>query len=257
MKNIIKLSAAACSDIGLYKKTNQDSLIIKHAAGCKYEILMAAVCDGMGGLDKGELASATVIRALSKWFEWEILNSPQRKSIRAAAESWVYMLREQNKVLSAYGKAQKMRLGTTFTGVLFINNKYMAVHVGDSRFYRIDTSIRQLTTDHTFVARETAMGNMTKEQARIDKRRNLLLQCIGASEDIEPEILFGKVKKGAYLLCTDGFRHEITEDEMYRELMPQLLTDKRAMHDRCLNLIERIKKRNERDNISVLLIRAE
>ena len=98
---------------------------------------------------------------------------------------------------------------------------------------------------------------MTKEQARIDKRRNLLLKCIGVSEVIEPEILYGRVKKGAYFLCTDGFRHEITEDEIYAELMPRLLTDKKAMNNKCLNLIERVKKRNEKDNISVILIRAK
>ena len=257
MKNMIKLSAIACTDIGTIKQTNQDSLIIKHAACSRCEILMAAVCDGMGGLDKGELASATVIRELSKWFDREIFYGSRGKNLRDAAKSMVCMLSELNKTLSDYGRTQKIRLGTTFTGVLFINNRYMAVHIGDSRFYRIDSSMKQLTTDHTFVAREVARGNMTKEQARIDKRRNLLLKCIGVSEVIEPEILYGRVKKGAYFLCTDGFRHEITEDEIYAELMPRLLTDKKAMNNKCLNLIERVKKRNEKDNISVILIRAK
>lgn len=257
MKNRIKLSAIACSDIGRIKQKNQDSMLIKHAASSKREILMAAVCDGMGGLDKGELASAAVIRELSKWFDRELLQGFEEKSLRNMAKSWVCMLHEQNKALSDYGRSQEIRLGTTFTGVLFVNNKYMAIHIGDSRFYRIDSSIKQLTTDHTYVAGQVAMGNMTKEQSRLDKRRNLLLQCIGASESIKPEIIYGRVRKGAYLLCTDGFRHEITDDEMYRELMPGLLTNKKIMNEKCLDLIEKIKARKENDNISVLLIKAE
>lgn len=167
------------------------------------------------------------------------------------------MLHEQNKALSDYGRSHEIRLGTTFTGVLFVNNKYMAIHIGDSRFYRIDSSIKQLTTDHTYVAGQAAMGNMTKEQARLDKRRNLLLQCIGASESIKPEIIYGRVRKGAYLLCTDGFRHEITDDEIYGELMPKFLTNKKIMNEKCLDLIEKIKARKENDNISVLLIKAK
>ncbi len=257
MKNLIKLSAVACSDIGMIKQSNQDSLLIKHAACSKCEILMAAVCDGMGGLDKGELASATAIRELSEWFEREIFSGLQENNLRIAAKSMVCMLHELNKTLLDYGRAHKIRLGTTFTCVLFINDKYMAVHIGDSRIYRIDASIKQLTTDHTFVAREVARGNMTKDQARVDKRRNLLLKCIGVSETIEPEVLYGRVKKGAYLLCTDGFRHEITEDEIYRELMPRLLINEKIMNEKCLDLIERVKERNEKDNISALLIKAK
>lgn len=54
------------------KDTNQDSILVKHGQYSGGEVLMAIVCDGMGGLSKGELASATVIRAFDKWFDEEL-----------------------------------------------------------------------------------------------------------------------------------------------------------------------------------------
>ena len=57
------------TDKGIIKKTNQDSLLIKHGKSEKGEILLAIICDGMGGLEKGELASATVIREFTNWFD--------------------------------------------------------------------------------------------------------------------------------------------------------------------------------------------
>ena len=68
--------ATADTDIGISKDTNQDSALIKHAKSDGKEVLLAVVCDGMGGLSKGELASATVVRAFAKWFDgvgaWKI-----------------------------------------------------------------------------------------------------------------------------------------------------------------------------------------
>ena len=115
----------------------------------------------------------------------------------------------------------------------------------------------QMTTDQTFVAREVSRGTMTAEQAKKDKRRNLLLQCVGASKVVEPQIICGRVEKGAYMLCSDGFRHEITEVEMYESLNPINLMNRDAMHSNTRYLIWQVKSRGERDNISVILIKAE
>ena len=104
-----------------------------------------------------------------------------------------------------------------------------------------------MTTDHTFVAREIRRGNLTVEQAKKDKRRNMLLQCVGASERIEPEILTGTVQQGAYMLCS--------ESEIYESLNPVNLINKEAMHNNVKYLIEQVKKRNEKDNISVVLVK--
>ena len=123
--------------------------------------------------------------------------------------------------------------------------------------YQIDSALNQLTTDQTFVAREVSKGNMTIEQAKVDKRRNLLLQCVGASKVVEPQVLLGTTKKGAYMLFSDGFRHEITEEEIYESFIPKKLSNKKMMHKQMQYLIQQVKKRQEKDNISVILIKAE
>ena len=68
------------TDVGIKKKTNQDSLCVKEASTPNGNILMALVCDGMGGLEKGEVASATIIKAFSKWFQEELPYDLSKKS---------------------------------------------------------------------------------------------------------------------------------------------------------------------------------
>lgn len=254
----MRFIATADTDIGISKDTNQDSVLIKHAKADGKEVLLAVVCDGMGGLAKGELASATVIRAFAKWFEEELPYELEDVDMQVIGAKWSLLLKELNAQILEYSKENGIEgVGTTFSGILFIDEQYVIGHVGDSRVYHIGASLTQLTTDQTFVAREISRGTMTLEQAKTDKRRNLLLQCIGASKAVEPQIICGKTEKGAYMLCSDGFRHEITEAEIYESLNPINLMNKDAMHNNAKYLIEQNKSREEKDNISVLLIKAE
>lgn len=254
----MRFIATADTDIGISKDTNQDSVLIKHAMADGKEILLAVVCDGMGGLSKGELASATVIRAFAKWFDEELPYELENVDLQVIGAKWSLLLKELNAQILEYSKENGIEgVGTTFSGILFIDDQYVIGHVGDTRIYHIGSSMTQLTTDQTFVAREISRGTMTLEQAKTDKRRNLLLQCIGASKVVEPQIICGKTEKGAYMLCSDGFRHEITEAEIYESLNPINLMNKDAMHNNAKYLIEQNKSREEKDNISVLLIKAE
>lgn len=249
--------ATADSDIGISKTTNQDSVLIKHASTDLGEVLLAVICDGMGGLAKGELASATVVREFARWFDEDLAYELENLDMNVIGGKWVLMLKDLNLKILEYGAACGASLGTTFSGILFVGNQYLIAHVGDTRVYQIGASLKQLTTDQTFVAREISRGTMTPEQAKTDKRRNLLLQCIGASKSVEPQIICGKAEKGAYMLCSDGFRHEITEDEIYGALNATNLVGKSSMHNKVTSLIELVKSRREKDNISVILIKAE
>ena len=85
----------------------------------------------------------------------------------------------------------------------------------------------------------------------------MLLQCVGASEKLKPEILTGSCEKGAYMLCSDGFRHEVTEAELYDSLNPTNFVNKNSMHSNAKYLIELVKQRQEKDNISVILIKVD
>ena len=250
--------ATADTDIGISKDTNQDSVLIKHASTDKGEVLLAVVCDGMGGLSKGEVASATVIRAFADWFDNELPFELENVDLNVIGAKWSLMLKELNAQILEYSKSNALEgVGTTFSGILFVDDQYIIGHVGDTRVYHIGSALTQLTTDQTFIAREISRGTITLEQAKTDKRRNLLLQCIGASKTVEPQIIIGNADKGAYMLCSDGFRHEITEGEMYESLNPINLMNKDAMHNNAKYLIDQVKRREEKDNISVVLIKAE
>ena len=217
----------------------------------------AILCDGMGGLDKGEVASASVIRAFDAWVHNELpvlCEAPIEDS--TLRSQWDKIVTEQNKLIGGYGARHGIRLGTTAVIMLLTQSRYYIMNVGDSRAYELTDGLKQLTNDQTFVAREVALGNMTEEQAQTDERRNVLLQCIGASDEVYPDMFFGDVQSNAvYMLCSDGFRHEITAEEIYEKLQPNVLFDDNTMSKHATELIELNKQRQERDNISVLMVR--
>ena len=79
---------------------------------------------------------------------------------------------------------------------------------------------------------------------------------MGASPEVTPDILTGPTQQEAvYLLCSDGFRHEISAQEIYENLKPDILLDEYAMHSHGQELVELNKQRGERDNISLVLVR--
>ena len=130
------------------------------------------------------------------------------------------------------------------------------VHVGDSRIYELTNEFKKLTKDQTFVAREVAMGRMTEEQAKVDPRRSVLLQCVGASSVVQPDFIKGEVKDNAvYLLCSDGFRHQISEEEIMDKLGPDATSSSEELQYGCVYLTELVKNRKETDNISVVVVK--
>lgn len=250
---------SAVSDIGISKKTNQDSVCLKIAETEAHgQIAMCVMCDGMGGLEKGELASATVIRAFEEWFEIQLPGRLPGLSWEGLAAEWKRLIQVCNDKIVEHGKQEGVRLGTTVSALLLMNGRYLIAHVGDSRVYRITDSVEQLTEDHTYVAREVKRGNMTAEQAKHHPKRNLLTQCVGVAGIVTPEIFYGEAGADAvYLLCSDGFWHELAETEIYEEFQTVHIRDVREMMAGCQHLVGQVKKRQERDNISVVLVKCE
>ena len=108
----------------------------------------------------------------------------------------------------------------------------------------------------TVVAQELKYGRITPEQAAVDPRQSVLLQCVGASQNVIPDFFFGTpVQNATYMLCSDGFRHLITEQEMYNFFNANILSSTEVMDRHSLELIEINKQRMEKDNITVALIR--
>lgn len=248
---------SASTDVGTTKKTNQDSLNVKVLTTNQGKAVFAVLCDGMGGLQKGEVASASVVNAFNKWAVERLpLISQNGITDSDIRKEWVDIATDYNEKIKNYGKRSAANLGTTLTAMLITDSRYYIINVGDTRAYEIADSVRVLTKDQTLVAREVELGNMTEEEAHSDYRRSVLLQCVGASDNICPDMLFGDTKKDAvYMLCSDGFRHEITADEIYSYLQPTNMTDANGMKANVDALIETDKQREERDNISVITVR--
>ena len=256
----MRFKAVYNTDVGIKKKTNQDSLAIKIAETTDGQALFSLVCDGMGGLAKGEVASKEVIFAFCNWFDNQFAEMINNGSFSEGAlkYQWLHLAVEMNEKIKAYGEQNGIMLGTTISAILMYRGRYYIVHVGDSRIYEMSSVARQLTADQTLVAREIAAGRLTPEQAERDSRRSVLLQCVGASPVVEPDFIAGDVMSGAtYMLCSDGFRHKISNEEMMSKIGPAACGTETEMENGCKFLTELVKQRRETDNITVVLIKTE
>lgn len=224
---------AGYSNKGISRESNQDSYLIKVAATPVGDVALVAVADGMGGLDEGELASATVIRMLSDWFDQRLPQALQAMGGSMAAlerlvdGQWGGLLQDMNMALVRHGMATHANLGTTLTALLAVGGRYVVAHVGDTRAYELtSTGMTQLTEDQTYVHREVVAGRMTPEEAVDHPRRNVLLQCLGSTREVAPALVHGAVAPDAtYLLCSDGLRHVVTDEELHRCLGPDALDE--------------------------------
>ena len=248
---------SASTDAGIAKKNNQDSLMVKELSIEGEQVTLAVLCDGVGGLSKGEVASATVVHAFDRWFMERFPTIIHEKNLYdVLCDDWAKLLDIYNVKIMNYGSQNGISLGTTVTAALLMRDHYYVVNVGDSRTYLIDDALRQITKDQTIVNYELERGMITPQQAETDSRKNILLQCVGVSGQLIPDFFTGVLQPDvAFLLCSDGFRHMISAEEIYERFQPNELVDAEVMKSRQLELIEMNKARMEKDNISVIVIK--
>lgn len=255
----MEYTLAIYTDTGTRKPSNQDSLCIRRVAiSNKDQLVLAAVCDGMGGLQKGELASAEVIRAIENWFDHNIemlaaeLDFAQ---IQNHLTELVYTLNQQIAVFAAKTGSQ---MGSTVTMILLRGRYWLTMNIGDSRIYQIKNGrATQLTKDQSLVEMEIDRGRITREEAKHHPQRNVLLQCVGMGREVEPVFAEGTIEHDTvYLLCSDGMSHELNDTELAEALNPQGMGNSRVMQDALIDLSERCKVRGETDNITGIAIKA-
>ena len=203
---------AAChTDSGPVRPSNQDSCCIKAARLGGKQAALVLVCDGLGGLIQGELASAQVVRAFDNWF-WNYLPPLLEEGLTAdrLSSQWNGLIQGENRALRDYGARNGISLGTTVTALLVVERQYFLLHAGDSRAYLLwNGQAVQLTSDQTLAAREYRAGRITAEQLRSDPRQHVLLQCVGVDQ-VTPDFLSGQVPDSCvFLLCSDGFYHTL------------------------------------------------
>ncbi len=190
-----RLRYAAISDVGRVRKDNQDS-------GYAGPWLLA-VCDGVGGAARGDLASATAIGQLRK-----LDSKPPSTSTDDLRGQVANALHRANDRIAEIVDDDPSLSGTSTTATLalFDGATLTFGHVGDSRAYLFrEHAIRQVTKDHTFVQSLIDEGRITEEDSRTHPHRNLILKAIDGVHDIDADLFDVELQLGDRLLfCSDG-----------------------------------------------------
>ena len=167
------------------------------------------------------------------------------------------LVRKINNKLIGYGQKNNIKLGTTMSTLVIIENIYMVFHIGDSRIYKLkEKNLIQITEDQTFIARELAMGNITKQEAEVHPKRNVLLECIGVKNKANLVVNKGIVEENdVFIICSDGFYHKVSSNEIINSFSSSYIKNKYYIKSEIINLVQLIKKRQERDNISIITVK--
>ena len=243
------------SESGHRHTFNQDSVLVQRMQSAHGEMAFACICDGMGGLQHGELASATLLYHLSEWADTRLPDLTDRFLCKKElTQQWSGIISESNAIIRSFSLQADSKLGTTLTAALFWKNRYFIANIGDTRVYEIGKNVRILTRDHTYVRQEIDAGRMTPEQAAASGKEHILTRCVGVNECVHADFYYGKTqKKALYLLCSDGFRHKIQPEEMKHALL-SVPKDTESQNQALQTLLALCRKRGEKDDISAVTV---
>lgn len=252
----MRYAACSATDIGNSRSVNQDAVSIKIKKNSGKECYLAVVCDGVGGLSQGEYASRCMRARLENWFLFEYPQiAGDAEADRIIPERLRKMIEMQNRLLYNYGQEQGIRCATTVSALLLDRGRYYAAHVGDSRIYRIDGKIEQITEDQTLNAWKIRRKLITEAEAAEEPGKNIITQSVGADKGIEILLYQGKAEgEMSFLVCSDGFYHYITREELLESFWKKDYRNSEELGEELKQLISRLKKRGERDNISAAVI---
>ena len=237
------------SDLGCHRAVNEDCIYCSLPSNNQQSTL-AIAADGMGGHNAGETASREASQAIqTHFFASRYFDNPAKslKNAVVAANSRVYQLACQDISLSG--------MGTTVTALAIVKGLAYFAHVGDSRLYLFrDGKLRQLTQDHTLVAKMLKDGLITQEQAKNHPDRNIINRSIGTKPEEEIDVLKVPIRVQAndiFLLCTDGLYDLVPDYEIANTISHH------APDEACHLLIETARSYGGYDNISVIIVKAE
>ena len=224
------------------RKQNQDAVFIPERG----MLAIAAVADGMGGHNAGDIASALAIKTLVENMHKNTPGTIREQLINAVnkANSAVYEL--------SFSDEGYRGMGTTLVAAVLEEKRFIAANVGDSRLYHYDgLHLKQITEDHSYVAQLAALGYITREEAARHPQRNIITRAVGTRPVERVDVFECAWEKGDKLLiCTDGLYGELSEDEL-AEALGQPAEE---LQMACNALVERALNAGSRDNISAVII---
>ena len=248
---------------GTVRKVNQDACCALASKTCLGEAVMAVVCDGVGGLSHGEVASATVVQGFAQWFEHELPTLMGTMSPMFDCDMvrtrWARLLCDLNERIRQHGRSIGALLGTTFTGILACGGTYIIGHVGDSRAYCLhDGALKQLTEDQTLLAYKLAHNEITPNEAEHFAQRHVILQAVGTEERLAPAFYTGSMDDfDVMVLCSDGAYHVLGSKGLERTLRGASNWNERLLEDACQEVLDKSMRGGEKDNLSIVCLRCE
>jgi len=231
---------------GLFAQIDQNNEGGLFKADCSNKTQIYAVCDGMGGLSSGDMASMIAVSRIVS------LMPAGARRLTEYLNAYIEATSDTLMSLCEDGR----QAGCTLALIYVDGSNVRVAHLGDSRVYfkRGALPLTQVTLDHSQAEWYVSQGVMTPEQANIHPSRNILRRYIGAPvrEGREPDVLDSmRLKRGdVFLLCSDGLSNMISSMEMEREMIKT-----RSCADICRILVTLALERGGDDNITAMIVR--
>lgn len=237
----LKLDVAALSDIGCKRSNNEDSF------GYDLESRLFVVCDGMGGSNAGETASATAVKECVEYF-----SRPDIADLSREERLYRSILHANRVVHRMAQETEEYRgMGTTLVSACVEDRRMIVGNVGDSRAYFLRGGVcAQITNDHSFVAEQVRRGSMNLEEAGASPYQSLITRAIGAAENVEPDIFTGTLEPGDIILLTSDGLTRYTDAKS----IASLILAGGNLKGACQALINEAKRQGAVDNVTCLLV---
>jgi protein phosphatase len=244
----------AKTDVGRKRVHNEDSLCADPTLG------LFVVCDGLGGHNSGEIASALAVQVIQQHLREASKNralpilGPMNPELAPQTNRLASAVRLANQVVHGAGLSEPNLFGMATTVVCaLINGPLLSVaHAGDSRLYLVrGATIRALTVDHSLVAEQVRQGILTEEQAERSVHRNIVTRALGARETLEVDLNETELVTGdCLLLCSDGLTRGVSAPEILR-----VLKEEQNPEVACDQLIDLANAAGGEDNTTVIVVR--
>lgn len=232
------------TDAGRRRDMNQDYMFASETAVGKLPNLFI-VADGMGGHKAGEFASKTAVETIVEYIRDNDSGQVVASLKKAIGEANRRVLKE------AIIDIEKEGMGTTIVVATIKDDKVIVANVGDSRLYIVnESSITQITVDHSFVEEMIRSGRIARAEARNHPDKNKITRAVGVFPKVDVDFFEVKVVPGdMILMCTDGLTNMVDDEEIKRIVLGQ-----RDIVEKTVTLIETANKNGGTDNITALLI---
>lgn len=245
---MLVFNALGLSDPGLVRRVNEDSFLVCRLPDTSVdggESLLSIVADGVGGHSHGERASAESVQIIREKISESSFDSGPAVLKKALEAAHAHL----KTVIQADETAGDM--GTTCTAAWFGNEEAYIAQVGDSRAYLFrDGATLQITEDQTMVQKLLQQGLISPAEAAHHPQKNLILQALGISEQIEVEVFHVPLREGdTLLLCSDGLHGLVRDAEMAQILSAN------APPEALEQLISLARDRGGHDNITAVIVK--